>query len=731
MKAVMTEDEMFQAKDDEKASSDSISDSPVFDFINSLSPIATPKPLGSAQSVQLFKSSDLVPASSIFTSPQVNPQKEYKPRTRYGYAQLSQGLSPIYQRNQIGISSCIELSGSPTIASENCSPSEYATILPSKWPQPIPLGSEILGDANKQDTDGKADHSQDVGHVKLSSTCYDQNGIDQLDSSTSGRNVQENELTKQYNDDLAACSLNHLISRSGTGNAVMSKSDLSLEAQQLSWKLRSDVIFSKLFMPMDQGNLEDSRRKLFDGSTGCYIQSAADDSHVYYAGAAEGVATNHDPKMLPSVIQSQLVSNEYFFDTFKIPSDVMALSEHQCGGMYRRSLFNEKVRTSDLSGQSSSNLHHANICGDNYMKPPRSPVYALPGIGLHLNAVASNASNNKPFTINPPLPPELNSPTTIVSCSETVAVRRKLQNGDGGSCRRCSCKKSKCLKLYCACFAAKVYCSGLCSCQGLNNHTHEETVSCIRKRTESRNPLAFAPTVTRACDSGSDFGDDSNNTPASTRHKRGCNCRKSSCLKKYCECFQSGVGCSMSCRCESCKNSFGKRKGVLLLATEKMDKGAKAKGTRSKEEKLAFHKQDVVSQSGDLTSTEDLFATPSLEPCRSSILLPSTCSEPPVSTVGCSSQLHNSQSPMKADVLFSPSETCAMEPILVDGSSNIQEVSSSCTTRVKVVSPNKKRVSSLQTGTGLSPIGRSCRKLVLKSIPSFPSLTDDADSEPH
>jgi hypothetical protein len=61
--------------------------------------------------------------------------------------------------------------------------------------------------------------------------------------------------------------------------------------------------------------------------------------------------------------------------------------------------------------------------------------------------------------------------------------------------------------------------------------------------------------------------------------------------------------------------------GALLLATEKMDKGAKAKGTRSKEEKLAFHKQDVVSQSGDLTSTEDLFATPSLEPCRFACLV--------------------------------------------------------------------------------------------------------------
>lgn len=37
-------------------------------------------------------------------------------------------------------------------------------------------------------------------------------------------------------------------------------------------------------------------------------------------------------------------------------------------------------------------------------------------------------------------------------------------------------------------------------------------------------------------------------------HLTGCHCRKSSCLKKYCECFNGHVPCTPKCRCVDCKN---------------------------------------------------------------------------------------------------------------------------------------------------------------------------------
>lgn len=37
-------------------------------------------------------------------------------------------------------------------------------------------------------------------------------------------------------------------------------------------------------------------------------------------------------------------------------------------------------------------------------------------------------------------------------------------------------------------------------------------------------------------------------------HTRGCKCKTTKCLKKYCECFKKGIGCSPLCSCLDCQN---------------------------------------------------------------------------------------------------------------------------------------------------------------------------------
>lgn len=77
--------------------------------------------------------------------------------------------------------------------------------------------------------------------------------------------------------------------------------------------------------------------------------------------------------------------------------------------------------------------------------------------------------------------------------------KKTSSTADGNGCKRCNCKKSKCLKLYCDCFAAGVFCLDPCSCQDcFNKPEYGEKVLETRQQIESRNPLAFAPKIVKS-----------------------------------------------------------------------------------------------------------------------------------------------------------------------------------------------------------------------------------------
>ncbi|XP_021828730.1 CRC domain-containing protein TSO1-like isoform X2 [Prunus avium] len=186
-------------------------------------------------------------------------------------------------------------------------------------------------------------------------------------------------------------------------------------------------------------------------------------------------------------------------------------------------------------------------------------------------------------------------------CKQSSPKKKRKKTSstkDSDGTKRCNCKKTKCLKLYCDCFAAGVYCAESCACQGCFNITdYEDTVLETRQHIESRNPLAFAPKIVQ-------HEEEIQFTPSSARHKRGCNCKKSMCLKKYCECYQANVGCSSGCRCDGCKNVYG-RKGEYIPIEHGVGKdNVSDKAGKDRIESTFDEKLEMVATKKDILSAE-------------------------------------------------------------------------------------------------------------------------------
>ena len=98
---------------------------------------------------------------------------------------------------------------------------------------------------------------------------------------------------------------------------------------------------------------------------------------------------------------------------------------------------------------------------------------------------------------------------------------------------KCTCSKTGCKKKYCACFSRGRFCDG-CECKNCENYPRDSPQSLIQNIQKNEE------------------NEDNMENPKAQRVI--CNCTKSNCMKKYCECFKRGYACNSMCRCLDCKN---------------------------------------------------------------------------------------------------------------------------------------------------------------------------------
>ncbi|KAA8534957.1 hypothetical protein F0562_029960 [Nyssa sinensis] len=141
----------------------------------------------------------------------------------------------------------------------------------------------------------------------------------------------------------------------------------------------------------------------------------------------------------------------------------------------------------------------------------------------------------------------------------------EVKDGTPKKQKQCNCKHSRCLKLYCECFASGIYCDG-CNCANCHNNVENEAAR--REAVEAtleRNPNAFRPKIASSPHGTRDNREEAGEALVSVKHNKGCHCKKSGCLKKYCECFQANILCSENCKCMDCKNFEGSEERQALF----------------------------------------------------------------------------------------------------------------------------------------------------------------------
>ena len=168
-----------------------------------------------------------------------------------------------------------------------------------------------------------------------------------------------------------------------------------------------------------------------------------------------------------------------------------------------------------------------------------------------------------------------------------IPVPQPFMVSNSPSYKPCHCRRTGCFKLYCDCLRAGLLCSDKCKCTGCKNRVpneqREKLLNLVKAKVDFSSPSP-------------------NNQGSSLTPTRGCHCKKSHCLKNYCECFQNGVPCSQRCSCKDCKNT-----NISYLIGRKKSAGKMSNNSTSGEhftpkKDVSGQKMAAASASGGATS---------------------------------------------------------------------------------------------------------------------------------
>ncbi len=140
----------------------------------------------------------------------------------------------------------------------------------------------------------------------------------------------------------------------------------------------------------------------------------------------------------------------------------------------------------------------------------------------------------------------MNNINTINNNTNSININTNIINNINSK-PKCTCSKTGCRKKYCACFSKGRLCEG-CECKNCQN--------CIPTGEGGAAPPRIDLQKNMNESENEDEYNNENGIQSPKTQRAMCNCTKSNCMKKYCECFKQGFSCNSLCRCMDCKNKI-------------------------------------------------------------------------------------------------------------------------------------------------------------------------------